>query len=147
MGSNCFAFLLIGFTVINYILAVGVNFYGYTVSGSDDKGSCDNYPNILSTIMILGLFGIQMLNYNKQNSLLATSALTLFNAYWLLSAIFSGQSCNNSLVIAAGKESETTITKSLFLKINIPISCLFVLISSFGSIYGSSNSEEGPQQI
>ena len=139
-GSNIYGGLLIAFTAVNYILAVGLNFYGYSLSSSEEDGSCDNYPNILSSIFIVALFGIQLLNYNKQNSLLATSALTLFNCYWFLSTIFSGQSCNSSLILDYGEEG-TTINKSLFLKINIPISCLFVLISSFGSIYGSSNSE------
>ena len=97
-GSQLYGCLLIGFTAVNYTLTIGINFYGYLLSSNSD-GSCANFPNVLCTIMILALFGIQLLNYNKQNSLLATSALTLFSAYWLLSAIFSGEKCNNSLIL------------------------------------------------
>jgi hypothetical protein len=145
-GSNCYAGLLIGFSLANYAVAIGINIYGYILSLSDQEEACRNYSNVVSSVLIVGLFGIQLLNYNKQNSLLATSALTLYNSYWLLSAVFSGRACNNALVFAEG---QAVINQSVFLKVNIPISCLFVLISSFGSIYGSSNSshEEDSQFI
>jgi hypothetical protein len=90
------------------------------------------------------MFGVQLLNFNKQNSLLATSALSVSTSYWLLSSIFSSNSCNNSIIIS---QTGTVIGKSLFLKINIPISCLFVIVSSFGSIYGSSNTISGDNFI
>ena len=143
-GSNFYGGLLIVFTAINYVVALIINFYGYVVSSTEGE-DCNNFPNVMSSIMLLALFGIQMLNYNKQNSLLATSALTLFNCYWLFSAIFSTQSCNVSLTISEGLYG--TYSKSFFLRINIPISCLFVLLSSFGSIYGSSNAESESQNI
>jgi len=119
-------------------LSIGINVYGYILSSNNDsaEGSCNNYPNILSSIFIGLMFGIQLLNYNKQNSLLATSTLSLFSSYWLLSAIFSSESCNNSLIF---EFNQTVIGKSIFLKVNIPISLIFVILSSFGSIYGSSN--------
>lgn len=128
--------MLIALSLFNYIIAIGVNVYGYILSTSDSLQACPNYPNVISSIMIVGLFAIQLLHFNKQNSLLATSTLTVFNSYWLLSAIFSNKTCNNELVFS---EDGTTIGKNDFLKVNIPISCLFVLISSFGSIHGSSN--------
>jgi hypothetical protein len=86
---------------------------------------------------MLALFGIQLLNYNKQNSLLATSALSLFTSYWMLSAVYSGRECNQAVI-----DSEHSINKSLFLKINIPVSISFVVLASFGSILGSSNQED-----
>ena len=89
-GKEYYSCLLIGFSLINYALSIGMNAYGYILSASDsDKGKCNNYPNILSSIFLAGMFGIQLLNYNKQNSLLATSALSIYTSYWLLSAIFS----------------------------------------------------------
>lgn len=125
--------LLIGFTIINYVISIGLNIYGYILSINNDssKGYCSNYPNIMSSIYIILMFGIQLLNYNKQNSLLATSFISVFTSYWLLSSIFSSELCNNTIIFA---DYDTKIEKSTFLRINIPISLLFVLLSSYGSI-------------
>lgn len=125
--------LLIGFTIINYVISIGLNIYGYILSSNNDssKGYCSNYPNIMSSIYIILMFGIQLLNYNKQNSLLATSFISVFTSYWLLSSIFSSELCNNTIIFA---DYDTKIEKSTFLRINIPISLFFVLLSSYGSI-------------
>jgi len=95
LGKQFYAWLLIGGTIINYVLAIAVNIYGYMLSS---EHACQNYPNILSSIMIAVIFGVQLLNYNKQNSLLATSALTIFTCYWMLSAVYSGSNCNQSVI-------------------------------------------------
>lgn len=125
--------LLIGFTIINYVISIGLNIYGYILSSNNSSsiGSCSNYPNIMSSIYIVLMFGIQLLNYNKQNSLLATSFISVYTSYWLLSSIFSEEACNNTIILA---DYDTKIEKSTFLRINIPISLFFVLLSSYGSI-------------
>jgi len=90
-GSKIYGCLLILFSITNYVLSIGLIVYGYVLSETNDtvQGECKNYPNILSTVFIVVMFGVQLLNFNKQNSLLATSALSIFSSYWLLSAIFS----------------------------------------------------------
>jgi len=100
-GNNCYGFLLIVTTAINYICAVGVIIYGFILTNetSDEKvNGCKNYPNILSIIYLVIMFGVQLLNLNKQNSLLATSFLTIFTSYWLIATIYSSESCNNYII-------------------------------------------------
>ncbi len=36
-GSKCYACLLIVFSIANYVIAIGINIYGYILSTSDEE--------------------------------------------------------------------------------------------------------------
>ena len=85
-GSNCHAYLLIITTAVLYFLAIAINIASYWL-GSDD--SCSSYPAAITTLCLLAMLGCQLLNYNKQQSLLTTAALSLLTSYWLFASIFA----------------------------------------------------------
>ena len=91
---------------------------------------------MLGTLCLLGMLGSQLLHYNKQNSLLATACLSLLVAYWMFASIFAEDACNRSLVV-----QDTTVTRSSFLTLNVAVCLGLVVLSSCGSIYGSTNSQ------
>lgn len=102
IGESRYGVLLIIFTAIMFVLAFGMNIYGYILV-SDERhhmnsvglsSNCPNYPNILGTIFMCLCIGIQLLNFNKQNSLLTTSFMSIYISFWCFSAIYSSSQCN-----------------------------------------------------
>lgn len=118
-GEGCFAFLLIFFTVINYIAALGIHIWAY-IKFKD----CSLWANIVTTVLILIIPGIQLLGFNPQNSLLTSSAVTLYMVYLTFVAQLSFPSCGS----LDGGAMAADLTTSLF----------FFILSTYGSILGGS---------
>ena len=89
--------------------------------------SSPGWVNIVGILEIIIMIGVQLLNFNKQNSLLTTSLLGMMMAYEIWS---SGHIHPNS-----HPESE-------FIYVDISINFILVWICTFGSIYGSTNVEK-----
>lgn len=73
------------------------------------------------------MIGIQLLHFNKQNSLLTTSALCLLVSYCTWSAGYSHPA-----------SSKTDLNETV-LYLNFAISLVLLLVSTAGSVYGSTN--------
>lgn len=118
-GEGCFAFLLIMFTVINYSTALGLHIWAYI-----KFKHCTLWANIVTTIIILIIPGIQLLGFNPQNSLLTSSAVTLYIVYlsFVAQLSFPGCSALDNGAMAAD------LTTSLF----------FFILSTYGSLLGGS---------
>lgn len=97
-GETSYGALLIILTLICEGVAVGLNIYGYTLFSADD--SCGNtlWVNIVTSILLIVLPVFQCFNFNKQNSLLTTSLVSLYISYLALICQFSyGNQCMFSL--------------------------------------------------
>lgn len=121
LGSRRYAILLILTTLIMF----GLTGF-FVVSSFTWHPKNLLWANIICVIQIVLMIGIQMLNFNKQNSLLTTSSLCLLVSYWTWSAGYSHPSTYDEF-------NETA------LYINMAVSIVLLLISAGGSIYGSSN--------
>lgn len=118
-GQGCFAFLLIFFTVLNYCAALGLHIWAYI-----KFKNCTLWVNIVTTILTLIIPGIQLLGFNPQNSLLTSSAVTLYMIYLSFMGQLSYPSCSalDSGAMAAD------LTSSVF----------FFILTTYGSILGGS---------
>ena len=100
-GETSYGALLIILTLICEAVAVGLNIYGYTLFSAAD--SCGNtlWVNIVTSILLVVLPVFQCFNFNKQNSLLTTSLVSLYISYLALICQFSyGEQCNSFLTKA-----------------------------------------------
>lgn len=100
-GETSYAVFLIILTLICETVAVGLNIYGYTLFSAGD--SCGNtlWVNIVTSILLAVLPIFQCCNFNKQNSLLTTSLVSLYISYLALICQFSyGEQCKYSLTKA-----------------------------------------------
>lgn len=87
------------------------------------------------------MIGIQLLHFNKQNSLLTTSAISLLVSYYNWSAGFSYPD------FSVSPDSSVSPPTSPFLHgTTLTLNLLLLLLSSCGSIYGSSNQPQ-PQLL
>lgn len=75
-APGCYGTLLIAFTIIMYGGALACNIYGYI-----KFNGCTLWVNIVTSVLLLLLPGIQFLHFNQQNSLLTTSAVCLYVSY------------------------------------------------------------------
>lgn len=82
--EGCYGTLLITFSIIFYAGALAVNIYGYVAFAS-----CTVWVNIITSILILLLPGIQLAGWNKQGSLLTSSVVCLYLSYLSLIAQYS----------------------------------------------------------
>lgn len=76
------------------------------------------------------MIGVQLLNFNKQNSLLTTASLCLLVTYCTWSAGYSHPESHS--------HDDGSLNEAI-LYINMAVSIVLLLISTAGSIYGSSN--------
>ena len=127
-GEGCFAFLLIFFTVINYLCALGLLIWGY-IKFKD----CSLWANIVTTILIVIIPGIQLLGFNPQNSLLTSSAVTLYIVYSSFVAQLSYPNCN---ALDNGSMA-ADLTTSVF----------FFILATYGSLLGGVFSETYGQNL
>jgi hypothetical protein len=72
-----------------YAGALACNIYGY-IKFKD----CTLWVNIVTSILLLLLPGIQFFHFNAQNSLLTTSVVCLYISYLGLISQYSKQECN-----------------------------------------------------
>ena len=105
--AGCLAFLITSFTAHNETLL---------------------WADILCAVEVVLVVGIQLLNFNKQNSLLTTTSLCLLICYCTWSAGYS-----HPISTQSGIPNET------ILYINMGVLFILLMISTAGSIYGSSN--------
>lgn len=118
-GNGCFAFLLIFFTVINYAVALGLHIWAY-IKFKD----CSLWVNIVTTILVLIIPGIQLLGFNPQNSLLTSSAVTIYMVYLSFMAQLSYPYCN--ALDTGGMAADLTT------------STFFFILTTYGSLLGGS---------
>lgn len=83
-GSRRYAILLI----ITSILMFAASLF-FIISSFTSHHNSLLWANIVCCIQIGAMIGIQILNFNKQNSLLTTSSLCLLVSYWTWAAGFS----------------------------------------------------------
>lgn len=113
-------------SVLGFILAFGLNIYGYIVFNGDWWGST-LWVNIITTIMLVFLPGIQFLHWNPQNSLLTTSLVCVFICYL---SFISQYSYSNS-------DTGTRMNYGA-LVIDVVCSTLFFVMTMYGSIMGGT---------
>lgn len=118
-GQGCFGFLLIFCTVINYCAALGLHIWAYV-----KFKNCSLWANIVTTILIVVIPGIQLLRFNPQNSLLTSSAVTLYIVYLTFVAQLSFPACQALDTGAMAAD----LTTSLF----------FFILATYGSVLGGS---------
>ena len=118
--TRCYGILLIIFSIFFGI----ISFIFLILSFSAHVAT---WVCILGIIEILLMIGVQLLNYNKQNSLLTTSLLCLLVGYEAWSSSY----------LHPSSEMDTD-----FIYADMGITFLLVWICTFGSIYGSSNQEK-----
>ena len=118
-GDGCFAFLLIFFTIINYGAALALHIWAYI-----KFKNCSLWANIVTTILTVIIPVIQLLGFNPQNSLLTSSAVTLYIIYLTFVAQLSYPSCN----ALDGGAMAADLTTSLF----------FFILATYGSLLGGS---------
>ena len=118
-GNGCFAFLLIFFTVVNYCVALGLLIWGY-IKFKD----CTLWVNIVTTVLVLIIPGIQLLQFNPQNSLLTSSAVTVYMVYLSFVGQLSYPACGS----LDGGAMASDLTTSVF----------FFILTTYGSLLGGS---------
>lgn len=123
-----------------FAVAVGANVYGYVlVAGEGDRvgsmggqSECSQLPNLLNSLFIVICVCVQLLNFNRQNSLLTTSFMCIYMSFWCFSSIYSSSKCHFT-------SSPQTYEKSDFYLIGTLTEIFWLLLSTFGSIFGSTN--------
>jgi len=125
---GCYGSLLIACTILLYAGAWLCNIYGYA-----KFYECSLWVNIGTTVLLIVLPLVQLLDLNPQNSLLTTSAVCLYISYLGLVSQFSKDQCN-ALNTAAMVSDMATSTFMFFL-------------SMYGSIMGGSGAAEAPRAI
>lgn len=80
-------YLVIG-TFVAEAIAVALNVYGY-MQFSEDVCESTLWVNIITSIILLFLPVFQFLHFNKQNSLLTTSLISIYISYLSLIAQYS----------------------------------------------------------
>jgi len=71
------------------------NILGYVYHGSSDACGSTLWVNVITSIILIGLPFLQLLHFNKQNSLLTTALVSLYLSYLAFISQFSycGNSC------------------------------------------------------
>jgi hypothetical protein len=98
-GNIGYAVLIVLLTLIFEAIAIALNVYGYFLfSGSDGCGD-SLWVNIITSIILILLPILQICNFNKQNSLLTTSLVSLYISYLALICQFSyGNACTVGVI-------------------------------------------------
>ena len=118
-GEGWFSVLLILFTVINYTVSLALHVWGY-IKFKD----CTLWANIVTSVLILIIPAVQFLGFNSQNSLLTSSAVTLYIVYLQFVAQLSFPSCNALSVGAMIADLTTSLG--------------FFILAGYGSLLGGS---------
>lgn len=89
--------VLVVLTAIVETLAVLLNILGYTYFSASDVCGSSLWVNIITTIILITLPLLQLLHFNKQNSLLTTALVSVYISYLAFICQFSygGSSCKN----------------------------------------------------
>lgn len=88
-GETSCAVLLIFLTLVFEAAAIALNVLGYVYfSGADNCGN-SNWANILNSVILVILPAFQLLNFNKQNSLLTTAMVSTYVSYLAFICQFS----------------------------------------------------------
>jgi len=99
-GETYCCFGLVFLSIFFEAVAAGLNILGYINFAATD--SCGNslWVNIITSVILVILPLLQLLNFNKQNSLLTTGLVSTYIAYLALVSQFSygGSSCSNMLI-------------------------------------------------
>lgn len=111
-------------SVIVYAVAIGLNVLGYVYFRAEWHGST-LWVNIITTILIVVLPAVQLLNFNPQNSLLTTALVSMFVSYLGFIAQFS-----------YGIDGVRMDLGSLIA--DIVCSTFFFILSMYGSIMGGT---------
>lgn len=95
-GDSCCGAALILLTVIFEGIAIFLNVLGYIYFSVGDVCGSSVWVNIITSIVLIILPFFQLFNFNKQNSLLTTSLVSLYISYLALICQYSygGDSCN-----------------------------------------------------
>ena len=88
-GETCCAGVLIFLSVVFEAVAITFNVLGYIYFGSEDVCGSTLWVNIVNSIVIVLLPCTQFFNFNKQNSLLTTSLVSVYVSYLAFFAQFS----------------------------------------------------------
>ena len=88
-GETCCAGVLIFLSVLFEAVAITFNVLGYIYFGSEDVCGSTLWVNIVNSIVIVLLPCTQFFNFNKQNSLLTTSLVSVYVSYLAFFAQFS----------------------------------------------------------
>lgn len=131
-GSRKYAILLILTSVIMFAGSLA-----FIICSFKFHPSSLLWADIICSVQVAIMVGVQLLNFNKQNSLLTTSSLCLLVSYCTWSAGYSHPDAHG----IDGSFNETV------LYISMAISVVLLILSTAGSIYGSSNNEEENQFI
>jgi len=77
-----------------------MNVLGYVYFSSSDDCGNTVWVNIITSIILLAMPFLQLLNFNKQNSLLTTSLISLYISYlaFICQYSYGGSSCNFMLI-------------------------------------------------
>lgn len=96
-GETSYACALVSLTLLFEGLALLLNILGYTYFSASDACGSSLWVNVVTSIIIVVLPFFQLLNFNKQNSLLTTALVSMYIAYLAFVAQFSygGNSCTN----------------------------------------------------
>lgn len=86
-------------SLIFFAGAIALNILGYVYFSSSDSCGDSLWVNILNSILLVIMPGIQFLHFNKQNSLLTTSMVCTYVSYLAFICQFSygGGSCTSFL--------------------------------------------------
>lgn len=122
-GRNKYAFFLIFFTLVMFALT----FYFIISRFQHDNHQQLAWADYLCLIQIILMVGVQLLNFNKQNSLLTTAALCILVAYSTWSAGYSHPS--------------SPVDQDI-IYLNMAIYFVLLMVSTGGSIYGKGTAEK-----
>lgn len=133
-GETCYAGYLVFWTVVFEAGAVFLNVYGYVRFSSTDDGQCTSltWLNVITSIILVGLPLFLICQFNRQNSLLTCSLVSLYISWLSFIAQFSYDGLCNSYVILGSR-----ITKGS-LAVDIGVSTFIFILSMYGSVMGGS---------
>jgi hypothetical protein len=117
-GSKCAAAWLVLFSTASYSSAVAINVYGYL-----EFAECSLWVNIVTSVLLVVMPLVQMLNFNPQNSLFTTGLVCLYVSYLSVIGQFSSEKCNKV-------DYEVTC-------VDIAVSVTLFFVTMCGSIVGT----------
>lgn len=126
-GETCCAGVLIFLSVVFEAVAITFNVLGYIYFGSEDVCGSTLWVNIVNSIVIVLLPCTQFFNFNKQNSLLTTSLVSVYVSYL---AFFAQFSYGSNLCV--GRMTTGSLAA------DIGVSTFFFILTMYGSIMGGS---------
>lgn len=124
-GQSFYGTLLIIFSALMIAGAIGLNIFGYI-----KFRYCTNWVNIITTLFLIAIPLIQLLNYNQQNSLLTSSAVCLYISYLSLIGQYSSASCE-------------ALTKGPMVT-DLVISVFLFFVTMYGTVMGGTDDEPKP---